>query len=177
MTTFQQPAIGLGLSDYSTDATTPTTPRAPAPPLPKPLDTRPAGESTQSAPTTPTNANMVGMSGQRPLPGSPFNNSFSSPQHASAQDDSESQIKAEKRASIQSTESQDVEMADSDGEAMGSDAESVDTEGRSSKKKKGQRFFCTDFPPCKLSFTRSEHLARHIRYVYFKYLASCWISD
>ncbi|KAJ5155993.1 hypothetical protein N7492_008796 [Penicillium capsulatum] len=32
-----------------------------------------------------------------------------------------------------------------------------------SKKKKGQRFFCTDFPPCNLSFTRSEHLARHIR--------------
>lgn len=32
-----------------------------------------------------------------------------------------------------------------------------------SKKKKGQRFFCTDFPPCTLSFTRSEHLARHIR--------------
>ncbi|KAI5302133.1 hypothetical protein KEM56_001002 [Ascosphaera pollenicola] len=31
------------------------------------------------------------------------------------------------------------------------------------KKKKGQRFFCTDFPPCNLSFTRSEHLARHIR--------------
>ena len=32
-----------------------------------------------------------------------------------------------------------------------------------SKKKKGQRFYCTDFPPCNLSFTRSEHLARHIR--------------
>ncbi|KAJ5130636.1 uncharacterized protein N7515_006675 [Penicillium bovifimosum] len=31
------------------------------------------------------------------------------------------------------------------------------------KKKKGQRFFCTNFPPCNLSFTRSEHLARHIR--------------
>lgn len=35
--------------------------------------------------------------------------------------------------------------------------------GPPSKKKKGQRFFCTDFPPCNLSFTRSEHLARHIR--------------
>ncbi|ETN42417.1 uncharacterized protein HMPREF1541_01572 [Cyphellophora europaea CBS 101466] len=33
----------------------------------------------------------------------------------------------------------------------------------SSRKKKGQRFFCTGFPPCNLSFTRSEHLARHIR--------------
>lgn len=31
-------------------------------------------------------------------------------------------------------------------------------------KKKPQRFFCTEYPPCNLSFTRSEHLARHIRY-------------
>ncbi|RKF58819.1 C2H2 finger domain transcription factor dvrA [Erysiphe neolycopersici] len=33
------------------------------------------------------------------------------------------------------------------------------------KKKKGkvQIFYCSDFPPCNLSFTRSEHLARHIR--------------
>ena len=28
---------------------------------------------------------------------------------------------------------------------------------------KRQKFYCTDYPPCKLSFTRSEHLARHIR--------------
>ncbi|KAL8663137.1 MAG: hypothetical protein Q9168_008148 [Polycauliona sp. 1 TL-2023] len=50
-----------------------------------------------------------------------------------------------------------------EGEAA-SDDESVDAEtGRPSKKKKGQKFYCTDFPPCNLSFTRSEHLARHIR--------------
>jgi sulfite reductase beta subunit-like hemoprotein len=48
----------------------------------------------------------------------------------------------------------------------GSDNESVTSDSRPSKKKKGQRFFCTDFPPCALSFTRSEHLARHIRYVF-----------
>lgn len=35
--------------------------------------------------------------------------------------------------------------------------------GCSSNKKNGQRFFCTGYPPCNLSFTRSEHLARHIR--------------
>lgn len=58
-----------------------------------------------------------------------------------------------------------MEMEEEDEEDVGSDADSVDAEGRPSKKKKGQRFFCTDFPPCKLSFTRSEHLARHIRYV------------
>jgi hypothetical protein len=57
-------------------------------------------------------------------------------------------------------------MEASDGEDDGSDGESVDDDenGRPSKKKKGQRFFCTDYPPCNLSFTRSEHLARHIRY-------------
>jgi C2H2 transcription facotor len=46
---------------------------------------------------------------------------------------------------------------DSDGDEEGGDEES------GSRKKKGQRFFCTGFPPCNLSFTRSEHLARHIR--------------
>lgn len=53
---------------------------------------------------------------------------------------------------------------ESDGDRDGSENEA--DQGSSappSKKKKGQRFFCTDFPPCNLSFTRSEHLARHIR--------------
>jgi C2H2 transcription facotor len=50
------------------------------------------------------------------------------------------------------------------GDEDGSDNESVTSDSRPSKKnKRGQRFFCTDFPPCQLSFTRSEHLARHIR--------------
>lgn len=43
-----------------------------------------------------------------------------------------------------------------------SDDENGDEES-GSRKKKGQRFFCSGFPPCNLSFTRSEHLARHIR--------------
>ncbi|EAW09556.1 C2H2-type zinc finger protein [Aspergillus clavatus NRRL 1] len=53
---------------------------------------------------------------------------------------------------------------DSDAERDGSDHE-TEPGGNAppSKKKKGQRFYCTDFPPCNLSFTRSEHLARHIR--------------
>lgn len=48
-----------------------------------------------------------------------------------------------------------------------SDAESAGNPNveRPKKKAKGQRFFCTGYPPCNLSFTRSEHLARHIRYV------------
>jgi hypothetical protein len=47
----------------------------------------------------------------------------------------------------------------------GSEQDSGEGDERPSKKKKGQRFFCTEYPPCILSFTRSEHLARHIRYV------------
>lgn len=63
----------------------------------------------------------------------------------------------------------DVDMDDSDNdgghdENGGSDGESVNADGTKSKKKKSQRFYCTDYPPCNLSFTRSEHLARHIRY-------------
>ncbi|KAF2148083.1 WD40 repeat-like protein [Myriangium duriaei CBS 260.36] len=42
--------------------------------------------------------------------------------------------------------------------------ESASTDPQELKEEqKGQRFFCTDYPPCNLSFARSEHLARHIR--------------
>lgn len=59
-----------------------------------------------------------------------------------------------------------MDLDDSEDGEDGSDDESVILPDgtRTTKKKKGQRFFCTDFPPCTLSFTRSEHLARHIRY-------------
>lgn len=78
--------------------------------------------------------------------------------------------KAAKRESAQystkSRDSEDVEMDDSDGDDDGSDEDSIAADGtRSTKKKKSQRFFCTEYPPCNLSFTRSEHLARHIRFV------------
>ena len=61
---------------------------------------------------------------------------------------------------------EDSTMHDSDGDRDVSDPEPDHDDGHNappSKKKKGQRFYCTDFPPCNLSFTRSEHLARHIR--------------
>ncbi|KAJ5499615.1 Zinc finger C2H2 [Penicillium expansum] len=58
----------------------------------------------------------------------------------------------------------DEQMHDSEGEQDDSDHDqNIGSNGPPSKKKKGQRFFCTSFPPCNLSFTRSEHLARHIR--------------
>ncbi|KAL2890439.1 C2H2 transcription factor [Ceratocystis lukuohia] len=34
---------------------------------------------------------------------------------------------------------------------------------RKRSKKRPHKFYCTDYPPCTLSFTRSEHLSRHIR--------------
>jgi hypothetical protein len=46
----------------------------------------------------------------------------------------------------------------------GQDSDMDSTQGVRTKKKKQQRFYCTEYPPCSLSFTRSEHLARHIRY-------------
>jgi C2H2 transcription facotor len=55
----------------------------------------------------------------------------------------------------------DVDASDHD--LDGSDNEGDQGDGDGSKKKKGQRFFCSGYPPCNLSFTRSEHLARHIR--------------
>ena len=53
-------------------------------------------------------------------------------------------------------------------EKDGSDANN--DEGRTSRpaeKEKRQRFFCTEFPPCNLSFTKSSDLARHAGYLKF----------
>ncbi|KAL2826973.1 hypothetical protein BDW59DRAFT_59063 [Aspergillus cavernicola] len=69
----------------------------------------------------------------------------------------------ESRGSTHSASDETIQ-ADSDGDQEGSDHDSdLKEHAPPSKKKKGQRFYCTDFPPCSLSFTRSEHLARHIR--------------
>ncbi|KAH6608859.1 c2h2 transcription factor [Trichoderma cornu-damae] len=118
---------------------------------------------------TPTRAsfNSVNMTGQRPLLTSPFPQLPSTAEptdNALPHDVSQRSTKSPKRNSL------DVDMDDSDGETgtvedgAGSDAESLNADGsRSNKKKKSQRFYCTDYPPCNLSFTRSEHLARHIR--------------
>lgn len=117
--------------------------------------------------TTPTRASFgnATMTTQKPLPTSPF------PQAVQMPDASD--VKLPRRENSQhsrkSRDSEDMHMDDSDaetgaGDDVGSDDESVNADGsRSGKKKKSQRFYCTDYPPCNLSFTRSEHLARHIR--------------
>lgn len=163
-TTLEPVNVGLGLSTYSAEVTTPTTPRASIPPPLRSAAAPPAQETRESAPNTPTSRDFAGLSGQRPLPTSPFSNSFNVQTQALGTTRPGITGRGDSQRSIQSTESQDVDMDGSEGEEGASDVESVDGEtGRPSKKKKGQRFFCTEFPPCQLSFTRSEHLARHIR--------------
>ena len=140
-------------------AASPTTPRnAHAPSQPPMMDDA----------TTPTKATFGSgaLAAQKPLPTSPFPDGVQIPEPTDKVPKRENS-----QASRKSRDSDEMDMDDSDdetagGDGDGSDDESVNADGtRSSKKKKSQRFYCTDYPPCNLSFTRSEHLARHIRYV------------
>jgi hypothetical protein len=159
MTTVQSYGVGLGSRDYVSESSTPKAPmtlfentQRPAPPV-----------SKEDTSTTPTMASFPPpTTGKRALPSSsPTDESFS----GQAQTLRSTPKRDGTGRSETSSQTQDMEMAeDSEGEEEASDNESIDEEtGRPSKKKKGQRFFCTDYPPCTLSFTRSEHLARHIR--------------
>ncbi|KAK4209285.1 Biofilm and cell wall regulator 1 [Rhypophila decipiens] len=115
--------------------------------------------------TTPTRASFgnSALASQKPLPTSPF------PESVQVPESSESKVPTRENSqrSRQSKDSDEMDMDESDDEAGddagGSDEETVNADGTKSKKKKSQRFYCTDYPPCNLSFTRSEHLARHIR--------------
>ncbi|KAL8636172.1 MAG: hypothetical protein Q9228_006405 [Teloschistes exilis] len=166
MTTFQSVNVGLGPHEHAFGVTTPTTPRAPVQHQSQPQSQhQPATIAEEQSTTTPTRLSFGGLSGQRPLPTSPFRSSFSSQLLAADRPTSGVLSRGNSHTSTQSTVSEDVDMNMSDEGEVVSDDESVDAEtGRPSKKKKGQKFYCTDFPPCNLSFTRSEHLARHIRF-------------
>lgn len=164
-TTFQSVNASLPVRSYQMEVSTPTTPRAPrmTPPPSQSVST-----AEESAPSTPTRLSFGGINGQRPLPSPRFGSSMStSPSKPAGQPHPphpDTLTRGSSHHSVHSVDSQDIDMDDSDEGEEGSEGESVDGEsGRPSKKKKGQRFFCTDFPPCNLSFTRSEHLARHIR--------------
>ncbi|KAI1372093.1 hypothetical protein F4677DRAFT_456763 [Hypoxylon crocopeplum] len=117
------------------------------------------------SPTTPTPTKT--SFGQRPLPTSPFPQAVQIPESIEEKQTPKRENSQHSRKSR--GDSEDVDMDESDGETHGddgggSDDESVNADGtKSNKKKKSQRFYCTDYPPCNLSFTRSEHLARHIR--------------
>jgi C2H2 transcription facotor len=118
--------------------------------------------------TTPTKASFASsaLATQKPLPTSPFPEAVQIPEPS----DTKVPQRENSQISRKSRDSDEMDMDESDeegaGDDGGSDDESVNADGtRSGKKKKSQRFYCTDYPPCNLSFTRSEHLARHIRYV------------
>lgn len=146
------------------DETTPTTPRPNTTFFPEPQPSDDARNEDASA-KTPTRNSFGGLARQRPLPGSPF-----TPSHETADPTNRNGTGPLKREnshrSTFSVDSQDIDMGRDEEGHEASDNDSAGSGGdRPSKKKKGQRFFCKDYPPCKLSFTRSEHLARHIRYV------------
>lgn len=117
-----------------------------------------------ASPTTPTTTKAA--LGQRPLPTSPFPQAVHRPENI---EEKAVPRRENSQLSRMSHGDSDVDMDESEAEGNGnedgaSDDESVNADGsKSTKKKKSIRFYCTDYPPCQLSFTRSEHLARHIR--------------
>ncbi|ESZ97844.1 hypothetical protein SBOR_1720 [Sclerotinia borealis F-4128] len=95
------------------------------------------------------------LANQRPLPFSPINVAAAVARTANALAPS-----LDRGNSTESKKTDGANDVDMDGSGDGSDN---DDGSRPNKKKKVPKFFCVDFPPCNLSFTRSEHLARHIR--------------
>lgn len=161
MTTFRPvntTKLGPDTCASNAESTMPTTPRPHTAPD---ASSQPATRIDDA--TTPTKTTFgSGLATQKPLPASPFPAAVSLPE-ASESDRREMQ-RAGSHYSAASKGSEDVDMDGSDDGEDGSDEESINPDGtRSIKKKKSQKFYCTDFPPCTLSFTRSEHLARHIR--------------
>ncbi|KAF2853962.1 hypothetical protein T440DRAFT_295157 [Plenodomus tracheiphilus IPT5] len=163
MSTFQAVNTTLtvpeSLPGRAGDETTPTTPR----PNSRFFPESKAGDAEDVSAKTPTrNSFAAGLAGQRPLPTSPFTPSRDLSETPSNKSERSTENSHRSTQSVAST--QDVQMGEGgEDDKDESDNDSVTSDARPSKKKKGQRFFCTDFPPCNLSFTRSEHLARHIR--------------
>jgi C2H2 transcription facotor len=142
-----------------------TTIASPMTPRPNTAPSEPPKAMDDAATPTRATFGASALASQKPLPTSPFPESVQVPE---AVDQSNIPKRENSQHSRKSKDSDEMDMDDSDGEGAagddaGSDDESVDADGTKSKKKKSQRFYCTDYPPCNLSFTRSEHLARHIR--------------
>lgn len=158
-------SLSAPLSSRSGGENTPTTPKPNARFASPPVEATAAQQV--SSPKTPTRHSFAGVPGQRPLPSEPLT-SIHTPDCVRREESALRRDGSQRSDKAQDDGDSDVEMGEGDAEEGaeddGSDNESTTTESRGSKKKKGQRFFCTEFPPCQLSFTRSEHLARHIRY-------------
>ncbi|KAF1945796.1 hypothetical protein EJ02DRAFT_441601 [Clathrospora elynae] len=168
MSTFQAVNTTLAVPDPSQgrtgDETTPTTPRPNSRFFPESKGGEDVRTEDPSA-KTPTRITFAGLAGQRPLPSSPFPSARELSETPSTSNKSELSREDSHMSTQSVVSTHDVQMGDGEEDDKdGSDNESATSDtNRPSKKKKGQRFFCNDFPPCNLSFTRSEHLARHIR--------------
>ncbi|KAL2023293.1 hypothetical protein VTK56DRAFT_3031 [Thermocarpiscus australiensis] len=140
-------------------------PTSPMTPRPSTAPAQPSKSPEEAATPTRASFGTSALASQKPLPTSPFPESVQVPELATTT----AATRENSQQSRTSKEADDVDMDDSDMEGhaaddgAGSDVDSVNADGTKSRKKKSQRFYCTDYPPCNLSFTRSEHLARHIR--------------
>lgn len=155
-------AVNTGLvpepDNRNGEETTPTTPRPNAAP-----DTHPQPAIRLDDATTPTRATFGALASQKPLPQPSYPSVTSVPETGEV--GKKPLTREDSQHTTKSRDSEDVDMDESDDGQDGSEDEgSVNADGtRSTKKKRTQRFWCTEYPPCNLSFTRSEHLARHIR--------------
>ncbi|KAL1890723.1 Up in starvation [Sporothrix stenoceras] len=112
-------------------------------PLPNPPET---GSAAATAPTNNANTTTTSTTAH--------SNGDSASDHSSSQ---MQRNRSHAGTSVSDEAADAANMSDNDSNADGEGT------GKSGRKKKSQRFYCTEFPPCNLSFTRSEHLARHIR--------------
>lgn len=130
-----------------------TTPRPNTAPntQPRPMH----GSEDATTPTTVTFRPVSdALANQRPLPQAPFDVAATIPETVAGLT---AMNRDNSTRSNNSVGSEDVDMDKSDA------ASSNGNSPRPHKKKKSQKFYCTDYPPCNLNFTRTEHLQRHIR--------------
>lgn len=155
-------ALDPMLASPAAEEQTPTTPR------PALVSTAKPGQEATTAHEITSADGHGGLLGQQALPEEGLDQQTLPSAQQSTRESLKRDGSRRSERSDKAVGQEDVEMREGNeeegGEDDGSDNESVTSDSqRPSKKKKGQRFFCTDFPPCHLSFTRSEHLARHIR--------------
>ncbi|QSZ28656.1 hypothetical protein DSL72_003155 [Monilinia vaccinii-corymbosi] len=141
------------LNRHNLPESTPTTPRPNTAPniQPQPMH---GSEDAKSAMAANFGAASSALANQRPLP-LPFNAAASVPETVEGLTSTLNRGNSTRSNNSGATE--DVDMDESDDESETGDG------SRPKKKKKVRIFKCIDYPPCKLEFTRSEHLARHIR--------------
>jgi hypothetical protein len=109
--------------------------------------------------TTPTTLS-TGMAAQKGLPPHHANSDLDSNIEEESNPDVNTDMDMQTASTGSPSALSDVN-SQSNGDVGGS--KSAGGDSKTPKKKTQQKFHCTDFPPCQLSFTRSEHLARHIR--------------